>query len=200
MVVRARRQPISLALGLLLVLPGLGLSLYALSLDTRRYLRGADAKTWPAVTGRIERSGYRDVEGRRTWYNPRRRYNPANVVANAEPLVEYSYSIDGRRYRNDRIWLIGPVQRWENPAQVAWFVNSLRPDALRVLYNPRDPGDSALILYSGAEPGFWTSLAAVPVGLGFAWIGLGLMRRPRREQDADGRIGQSGNDDGVPGR
>lgn len=167
-------------------MPGLGLCLYALGLDTWRHFRGADAKTWPAATGRIERSGHRDVEGRLSWYNPRRRYDPDNVVADAEPVVEYSYAVAGRRYRNTRIWLIGPLQRWENPAQVAWFVNSLRPGALPVLYNPRDPADSALILYSGAEPGFWTSLVSVPIGLAFAWAGWRIMRRPRRQQGAGG--------------
>ena len=60
---------------------------------------------------------------------------------------------------------------------------SLGPDALRILYNPDDPADSALILYSGAEPGFWTSLASVPIGLAFILAGRGIMRRPRRNDD-----------------
>ena len=152
------------------------------------------------MTGRIERSGHRDVEGRLSWYNPRRRYDPADVVTNAEPVVEYSYVVDGRPYRNDRIWLIGRAQRWETPAQVAWFVNSLGPDALRIRYNPRDPADSTLFIHADAEPGFWTSLATVPVGLGFAWIGWRIMRRPRQEEGVDGDIGESGHDEGYARR
>jgi len=176
--------------------PGLGIGLYALGFDAWRYFRGADAKTWPVATGRIERSGHRDVEGRLSYYNPRRRYDPANVVTRADPVVDYSYVVAGRRYRNDRIWLIGRAQRWENPAQVAAFVTGLRPDALRILYNPRDPADSTLFLYSDAGPGFWTSLVTVPIGLGFAWIGWSIMRRPRRGEDMAGGIGESGHDAG----
>lgn len=167
--------------GSFFLVPGLGLCLFALSYDGYRYLLGTDAKTWPVAIGRVEAHGVRDVEGRRSWYNPRRRYDPANVTTDYEPVIAYSYVVGDRRYRGERIWLIGRPQRWETPEQVDHFVAGLRPQALPVRYNPADPADAALILHSGIEPGFWTSLASVPIGLGFAWIGWTVMRPGRRK-------------------
>lgn len=160
--------------------PGLGLCLYALGFDLHRHLRGTDAGSWPVVTGRLESSGFRDVEGRRSAFNPRRRYDPANVVTLYEPVVGYSYVVNGRRYAGGRIWLIGRAQRWETPAQVEHFVDTLQPP--RVRYNPDDPADATLILHSGTVPGFWTSLVSVPIGLAFAWPGWALLRSARRKR------------------
>jgi hypothetical protein len=162
--------------------PGLGLCLYALGFDSWRYVRGSDAESWPVAAGRLESSGFRDVEGRRSAFNPRRRYDPDNVVTLYEPVVEYSYVVNGARYTGDRIWLIGRVQRWETPEQVEYFVNGLQPSALRVRYNPDDLADSTLFVHSAAVPGFWTSLVSVPIGLAFAWPGWAVLRSARRNR------------------
>ena len=179
--------------GLLFILPSAGLCLFAFGFDGYRYLRAADAQTWPVATGRVERTGYREVEGRRSQYNPRRRYDPANVVTQYEALVEYSYEVNGRRYRNDRIWLIGRGWRFDHPNEIDFFVRGLRPTALQVRYDPGEPGDSALLLSSSANPGFWSTLVTLPIGLGLAWIGWKILTGARRRAGPDNRVTKDGS-------
>lgn len=85
---------------------------------------------WPSVTGKVLE---RHLEpGRRAWRK--------------EPRVVYTFTVEGKLYRNDQVFMLPHTDGDET--EMRNLVDSVIPDAPEVFYDPDDPARSYLIASS----------------------------------------------------
>lgn len=126
------------------------------------YRQIAEARRWPSTQGLVVGS-WIDID-RGSGRNRRTRYIPK---------VNYSYSVGGRTFYNDYIWLTS-TQSYSSRGTAETFLRAYqRGGSVPVFYNPADPQRSALLIESGAVPLY----ALLAVGLVLIGIGIWLLRR-----------------------
>jgi hypothetical protein len=81
---------------------------------------------WPTTPGRVLERGLGPALGNNSYM----------------PLVRYSYTVDGREYTNDQVYLVR--RSGGLAAQMRRLVDRL-PDPVPVHYDPQDPGRSYLV-------------------------------------------------------
>ena len=146
-----------LAIGFVTIAAALGFQLYG----SRRM---AAAAAWPVVQARVVES---NLAGGPHGGNRR------NSSITYRPRISYEYEVDGRTYRNDRIWLL--TEPRSSNASGALDLLSAYPQGGSgpVRYNPDDPADSALIV----EVLLWP-LTLIFVGVGGLFLALGWFAIP----------------------
>jgi hypothetical protein len=123
-------------------------------------IRGLRSRTWPSTTGVIREAAVKkknNSKGREVW-----RY-----------VIEYSYSVDGKKYRNSRMRFGIPNSLiWTRPSAPT-FRSFRKKDAVEVIHSPTRPGVCAL------ERGFHPFIyASVIAGGLFVWMAWGLFNAP----------------------
>jgi hypothetical protein len=126
-----------------------GLAFWAAGHFSRELRRTAD---WPTVPGKILERGVGEPMGAGRAHLPR---------------VKYAYTVDGKEYTNDQVYVI---RRTGNLADAVRKLVDGLPDPVPVHYNPANPAETWLIANSWGM--FWLLIA---VGLLAAFLGLGKL-------------------------
>lgn len=124
-----------------------GLAAWMARYFTREMRRTRD---WPTVPGKILERGVGEPMGAGRSYLAR---------------VKYAYTVDGKEYVNDQVYVIRRTGDLADKVQK--FVDGL-PDPVPVHYNPQNPAETWLVANSWAT--FWILIA---VGLLATFLGLG---------------------------
>lgn len=137
--------------------------------------RVTQMRGWPETSGRIVSSTLRVSQGSR---GPDRTVSASNY----HPEVRYTYTVDDRAYRGNRLWITGYTGFYRIDEAAA--INDAYPPggAVAVRYNPSDPSDAALRAVSPR----WEILFVAAMGI--AWIAFGaLFMRGRRAHELSHR-------------
>lgn len=124
-----------------------GLGIWAARYFSREMRRTRD---WPTVPGKILERGIGE---------------PMGAGRNYLPHVKYTYTVDGKEYTNDQVYVI---RRTGNLADAVRKLVDGLPDPVPVHYNPRNPAEAWLIANSWAT--YWLLIAVVVLAL---FLGLG---------------------------
>lgn len=128
-------------------------------------------------------SDYRQIAAARSWTSTQAvvvgswvdvdRGSGRNRRTRYIPKVNYSYTVAGRTFYNDYIWLTS-TQSYTGRANAETFLRAYpRGGTVPVFYDPADPQRSALLIESGAAPLY----ALLAVGVVLIGIGIWLLRR-----------------------
>jgi hypothetical protein len=129
-----------IAMGLLFIGIGIGFHVWASG-------RAAEAAQWPSADGEVV-AAY--VETRSNSSSGSRGSRGTSYA----PVVIYRYAADGQSYQNNRIW-VAAEQSFGFASSARDFIDRYPVGSrVRVLYDPADPTDSALI-NDGAPWWFW---------------------------------------------
>lgn len=135
----------------------------------QNYQTALNCPNWPKVTGEV--SSYKE-------YQERHKGQTFFTV-----FVNYTYTVDGRRYNGTRVSPRASHPQEERDRIVATYTPGSQP---AVAYNPSDPADS--FLEPTPKPGAVLDVifpfACLPVGALFIGVGWAL-RKKRRTPDDD---------------
>lgn len=130
-----------------------GLSFWAGRHFSREIRRARD---WPTVPGKILERGVGEPMGASRTYMPH---------------VKYEYTVDGKEYTNDQVYVI---RRTGNLADAVRRLVDGLPDPVTVHYNPQNPAEAWLISNSWGI--FWVlmfvGVLALLLGLGKILVAL----------------------------
>ena len=142
----------------------IGLGGFFLVLPFLLYIHGTlqtwAASDWPVAQGRVasarvESSTSTDSDG--------------DTTTSYDVVVAYDYSVGGRRYRNERLWLNDHALFSEPEDAEAELRTYPVGSPIEVTYNPENPQDS--VIYTDG-PSLWIFLIAI---FGFAFAGAGYL-------------------------
>lgn len=136
------------------------------------YARVWAANDWAEVAGRVEAASVRtdtstDEDG--------------DSVASYVPQVTYTYSVGGRAYRSDDLYLIAATG-FSEAAEAEAVIAPYRPgSAVDVYYDPDNPADAALI-YDDPPLGMLFITGFGLIWLAFGWFFIDRNRLPFRRR------------------
>jgi hypothetical protein len=145
----------AIGLGVLLIGGGIGGLVYLSSAQKK----ARESRSWPTVKGRITQC---DVV--------RKGGTTGRGVSNVRYEIElaYSYTVDGKRFRGDRMQVFGVSHKFEDDAQEHARQYPVGK-AVPVYYNPDDPEDAVLepgiVPSASVQGGRWASIGGVVVGV-----------------------------------
>jgi len=116
-------------------------------------------RTWPTVPGAI-------LE--------RKVGEPMGKGRNYIPVVVYRYTVGGKTYTNDQVYMIRRTGLLADKAQE--LVDGF-PDPVPVRYNPQDPQDAFLILNPGGTKWIMVIGGGVAVLVGLMMLLVGLTKK-----------------------
>ena len=143
-----------IGMGLLFIGVGVGLQVWASG-------RAAEAAQWPTADGVVVAAYVATRSSSSAGSSGSRGQSYA-------PVVVYRYAANGQTYESNRIWLTAE-QRFGFASSAQDFIADYPPGSrVRVLYDPSNPGDSALI-NEGAAWWFWLFAVFGVMILVFGW-------------------------------
>ncbi len=120
----------------------------------------AEKRDWPTVPGKIlERRVGEAMTAKRTFM----------------PHVKYQYDVDGKHYINDQVYLIKRTGDLED--KIKKLVDDL-PDPVPVHYNPKNPGDSFLLVNPTGTKWILVGVGALALLMGLAQLLVALTKKP----------------------
>lgn len=153
----------------------LALSVPLCVIGFRNEYRAFRSKSWPAVEGVISESTI-STETHLAKNQATKRPAAASETTSHEPLVYYTFVVDGRTYSGRRISFVDETTAsYSAAAELA--ARYPGQTTVTVYYDPKDPEISTLERRGGGV-NFW--LIACGLGLAAAWLYVTRPRAPKR--------------------
>lgn len=133
---------------------------WVVSKEIAEYRRAKESESWPSVRGR--------VEGIATEFHPGARHKRRGYTVK----VAYSYAVEGRSYRSERVQFMTEAERHPDEAAARAAVAEFPPGPVTVYYDPRKPAEATLVRRYRL---LWTTAIPVLAGVAIPLFFLGLV-------------------------